>query len=75
MTQTDPAHDPARRRFFALSMIRITGGISILAGILVMLNKLFAGLPDWVGYVFLANGLIDFFVLPPILVRKWRTPE
>jgi hypothetical protein len=24
--------------------------------------------------VLIASGLVDVFVIPPILVRKWRTP-
>jgi hypothetical protein len=28
-----------------------------------------------VGYVFLVVGLVDGFVVPQLLARKWRTPR
>ena len=62
-----------RNRFFVLNAIRMSGAALVLVGILV-LNRVLP-LPDVVGWVFIAVGLIDVFVMPQVLARKWRTPK
>jgi hypothetical protein len=73
----DPHHlngvDPARGRFFTIQAVRLAGVASVVAGMLASNGRLPA--PVWLGYVLLAAGLVGVFVLPPILVRKWRTPR
>ena len=63
--------DQARSRFFVIGMLRLVGVFMVLAGIL-MLRGIVPG--DWAGYVLIAVGLVDTFVVPQILARKWRTP-
>jgi hypothetical protein len=65
--------DPARGRFFTIHAIRLAGVAGVVAGMLASNGRLPA--PVWLGYVLLAAGLVGVFVLPPILVRKWRTPR
>lgn len=67
--------DPAVARFAAIQFTRLLGVGFVLAGMLVATNRFLPHVPDWVGYLLLANGLVDVFVIPPILVRKWRTPR
>lgn len=67
--------DPAMLRFFALHLTRLVGIASLVAGLMVVDNSLFPALPDWVGYLLVINGMIDVFVIPQVLVRKWRTPR
>ena len=43
--------------------------------VLIATGRILPGLPDWVGYLLIANGLVDIFVIPSILVKKWRTPK
>jgi hypothetical protein len=31
--------------------------------------------PQWVGYLLLGLGLLDMFLVPQILARKWRSPR
>ena len=62
-----------RNRFFVLNAIRLSGAVLVLVGILV-LNRVLT-LPEVVGWVFIAVGLIDVFVMPQVLARKWRTPS
>ena len=54
-------------------MLSLSGVVFVTAGILVASGR--SPLPDLAGYALLVVGLIDVFVIPPILVRKWRTPE
>lgn len=65
--------DPAARRFATIQLVRMLGVACIVGGLLVVNGRWQA--PDWLGYVLIANGLIDAFVIPPILIRKWRSPE
>lgn len=67
--------DPAAARFAAINATRIVGVVCVIAGMLVAADRLLAGLPDWIGYVLIANGLVDAFVVPVVLARKWRTPK
>ena len=65
--------DPAAARFAVIQAVRLSGVVFVTAGILVASGR--SPLPDLAGYALLVVGLIDVFVIPPILVRKWRTPE
>ncbi len=67
-----PPNSQERGRFLVLNAVRMSGVALVIIGILV-LNRAIA-LPDAVGWVFLAVGLIDVFVIPQLLARKWRTP-
>ncbi|MGX7951831.1 hypothetical protein ACWPM1_04615 [Tsuneonella sp. HG249] len=66
------APDAARARFFIIGATRITGVALIVIGLLILNGKV--DWPDVVGWVFLAVGLIDVFVMPRVLARRWRTP-
>jgi hypothetical protein len=65
--------DPARRRFFTIQAVRLAGVAGVVAGMLASNGRLPG--PTWLGYGLIAAGLVGVFVLPPILVRKWRTPR
>ncbi|MBB4860274.1 hypothetical protein HNO88_003616 [Novosphingobium chloroacetimidivorans] len=69
--------DPARGRFFTIQAVRLAGVAFVVTGMLIVSGRLILPdwLPLWVGYLLIANGLIDVFVIPTRLVRKWRTPE
>ncbi|WP_067696798.1 hypothetical protein [Erythrobacter sp. AP23] len=73
-TPHDPApHDPAKARFFMLQAVRLSGvalgglGALILGGILP--------LPELIGYLLLAFGAFDVFILPIILAKRWSSSE
>lgn len=77
MASRPPEHVPPtpqeRSRFFVLNAVRLSGVALILVGILIVNGAI--DLPRVVGYVFIPVGLIDVFVMPLILARKWRTPR
>jgi hypothetical protein len=62
-----------RNRFFVLNAMRLSGVAFVLFGILVLNGKV--GLAPGAGWVFLVVGLLDVFVVPQVLARKWRTPK
>lgn len=67
--------DPAAARFAAIQIVRVVGVAGVTLGMLVARHRLQPALPAWVGYVLVAGGLIGVFVIPPILIRKWRSPK
>ena len=71
---TEP--DPAAGRFAVIQLLRLSGVAMVLVGLLIAAGRteLLAGVPDAVGYALIAGGLADFFVVPTLLARRWRTP-
>lgn len=70
---TDQDEAAARTRFFIISLTRLIGGILVMLGMMVVLDYL--AWPQIVGYALLFVGLIDTFVIPQVLIRKWRSPK
>lgn len=66
-------HDPAKARFLTIQAIRLSGVVMGVLGALVLGGIL--PLPELAGYIFLALGVFDIFILPIILAKRWRTPE
>jgi len=64
-------NDPARARFYFIAAHRVVGAVLIILGMLAMEGAL-----DWgegVGKVLAIVGLIDFFIIPLVLARMWRS--
>lgn len=66
------APDPAKSRFIAIQLIRLTGVGMVMLGIAIMVGKV--DLPRVAGYLLAAIGLFDAMAMPTILARRWRTP-
>ena len=76
MTQADDAL--AKKRFFALSSMRLMGALFILAGfVLIRGGWTNMGQPAdrWIGVALVLFGAFDFAVMPRILARRWRSPK
>jgi membrane protein YdbS with pleckstrin-like domain len=69
----ETTHDPARRRFFAIQAVRLAGVAMVVLGMLIASRQ--TGWPTWPGYLLLVIGLVDVFVIPVKLARRWRTPR
>ena len=65
--------DPARIRFLALQLIRISGVVMALIGLVILAGK--TDLPQLAGWVLLVIGMLDCLVVPQILVRRWKSPR
>jgi hypothetical protein len=72
---TPPERDPAAGRFAVLQLVRLSGALLALAGVLIVSGKVgwLPRLPEAAGYVLIAAGLIDFYALPPLLARRWKS--
>ena len=71
ITPTPPTATESQR-FFMINALRLSGVAFVIAGLLII-----NGVIDFAaaaGYVFLVVGLLDIFVVPQVLARKWRTP-
>ena len=71
-----PPTDRERTRWFTLVVTRFIGFAIVLVGILMSQGAIdLAGdVNTLAGYMLIAVGLVDGFVVPQILARKWRTP-
>lgn len=75
-TDPRPGHDPApkdtaRARFWFIAAHRIIGAVLVVLGMMAM-----QGVLDWgkgVGQVLAIVGLTDFFVIPLIFARMWKS--
>jgi hypothetical protein len=65
--------DGARRRFFAITAIRLTGIGLILLGLTIMVGK--TSLPEWTGYLLTIAGAFDALIAPILLARRWKSPS
>ena len=82
MASRPPEHAPAvsddvaRARWLTIQASRILGFALVLLGILLVRDVVdIAGESNHlIGYVFIVVGLLDGFVMPRVLARKWRTP-
>jgi drug/metabolite transporter (DMT)-like permease len=76
MTQADDSL--ARKRFFAITAMRLMGAIFVLIGfVLIRGGWELAGQPTdrWIGVAVVLIGAFDFAVMPLLLARRWRSPK
>ena len=69
----DPAPDPARDRFIMLQLMRLGGVLLVFGGILIVAGKVSG--PPVIGYGLLLFGVFEFFIMPWLLARRWKTPS
>lgn len=69
---TSANEDQARARFLVIQIMRLSGVAMVIAALLILNGVL--PLPRIVAWVFLPIGLVDVFIVPQILARKWRSP-
>lgn len=63
----------AKQRYILLNLVRFGGVAMIMAGLAAYQGVL--PLPGTVGLILVALGLFEFFVLPNVLARRWRTKD
>lgn len=63
----------ARNRFMLLNLVRLVGLAMVLLGIAIHYGKIAA--PEPAAWLLVAAGLFDFFAVPSLLARNWRTPD
>jgi hypothetical protein len=64
--------DLAKKRFFIVQMVRLSGVAIAMIGLLTIAGKI--DLPREAGIALFIVGLIEAMLLPTLLVRNWKTP-
>ena len=65
----------ARTRHFIVSLLRIFGGLLTILGIALFngqIAPLGGGVDRWAGGALIVIGLLDFFLVPALLIRHWK---
>jgi hypothetical protein len=75
--ETGSSDDEARNRWLVISMLRFVGFALAVLGLLMSQGAVdIAGdVNRLLGYLFVVVGLVDGFVVPQFLARKWRSPR
>jgi uncharacterized protein YjeT (DUF2065 family) len=69
----DPvSEDVARGRWMTINALRIAGVTMVIVGLLTVRGVI--EIPAFAGYALIAVGLLDVFLVPRTLARKWRSP-
>lgn len=69
----DPVSDEtARNRWMVINALRLGGAAMVLVGMLGLREVI--AMPAIAGYIIIGVGLVDVFVVPQLLARKWRSP-
>ena len=64
--------DPARARFFIITLVRWSGVALVMLGLLIARRRI--DLPVEAGYALLVIGVFDALVVPTLLARRWKSP-
>lgn len=72
----DPAPDPlqalARERFIMLQLMRLGGALLVAGGVVILAGKVPG--PPAIGYGLVVFGAFEFFAMPYLLARRWKSP-
>ncbi len=70
----DPSNDDvARNRWIILGLSRLAGVAMVITGLLVTQRAILW--PIELGYALVVIGIVDVFVVPQVLARRWRSPK
>lgn len=65
--------DPARDRFIMLQLMRLGGVLLVVGGILILAGRVPG--PRAIGYGLVVFGAFEFFAMPALLARRWKSPQ
>jgi uncharacterized membrane protein YGL010W len=68
-----PEDRSARSRFFTIGAVRLAGAVTIALAVAISYSRI-DSVPGELAYVLLALGVIEFLVLPQMLVKRWKSP-
>lgn len=73
---TEGERDPAEGRWLAIQVVRAAGVGFVLVGLLHTAGRVawLIGVPRWFGFVLVAIGFFDMFVVTRMLAKRWRSP-
>lgn len=65
--------DPAAARFWMLQLMRLGGILLVVGGVLIISGRVPG--PEALGYGLLVFGAFEFFAMPLLLAKRWKSPE
>ena len=65
--------DPAASRFWLLQLTRLSGAAMVVVGALIVAEAI--ALPYALGIALLVLGLVEFFVIPTQLAKRWSSRD
>ena len=75
MNTPSPDEKIAKKRFLAIALVRLCGVVLILVGLLFALDKVDVQPAHLIGVMFIIFGMLDAFIMPSVLARRWRSPK
>lgn len=66
--------DPARSRFFIISLTRLAGAVLAVVGLVASSGR-WPDIPPVAGIPMTLAGVLGFAIAPRLLARRWRSPE
>lgn len=69
----DEREQLARKRFFILQLIRLSGAAMALFGAIIISGRVI-DFPE-LGYLLLVLGALEFFLLPNFISKSWRNDD
>ena len=63
--------DPAASRYWMLQLMRLGGILLVLGGVLIISGRVNG--PPELGYGLLVLGAFEFFFLPVMLAKRWKS--
>lgn len=71
----DDALKLAKQRFWVLQAIRFSGLALVAGGVANIAGKFLPDLAPVLGGALLVTGVVDYFILPIVLKRGWRSND
>ncbi|OYW45580.1 MAG: hypothetical protein B7Z33_07030 [Sphingomonadales bacterium 12-68-11] len=65
--------DVARNRWLVIQAVRAAGVAMVMIGVLGLGGRI--DLPPAAAYILAVVGIVDVFLVPRLLARRWRTPK
>lgn len=68
---TENGNDAAQLRYQILSLIRLMAAAQVVLGVVIIGGRL--GLPYIVGAALVLTGVLEFFLIPRLLAKRWKS--
>lgn len=72
---TPEAEALAKKRYMALSMIRLFAALMVIVGLACATDRVDIPGAHLIGAILILFGMVDFFVMPMILAKRWKSPD
>ena len=75
MTEPTAAEALARKRFLALTLIRLSGIALIMLGLACALDRIDIPSARLIGVMLIVIGVADAFLMPALFAKRWKSPD